>query len=55
MCGKGHHCGNPSGKPDGTCWCGKEVFPKEIFQLLPPEAIGKKCICKECLDRFNHA
>jgi hypothetical protein len=37
----------------GHCWCNAEDFPKEIFELVPPESRKKHCICKKCLDKFK--
>ncbi|WP_416826329.1 cysteine-rich CWC family protein [Ectobacillus polymachus] len=53
LCGKDNNCGNISGKPHGTCWCNDESFPKEIFEMVPPEQLRKACICKECLTKFK--
>jgi hypothetical protein len=53
LCGKDNNCGNLQGKPHGTCWCSRALFPKEIFDLLPQNRAGKSCICKSCLDQFK--
>ncbi|QGQ48688.1 cysteine-rich CWC family protein [Metabacillus sediminilitoris] len=47
ICSKGNNCGYHS------CWCTKEYFPKEIFELVPDNQLRKSCICKECLDKFK--
>ncbi|MGM7722260.1 cysteine-rich CWC family protein [Metabacillus sp. Hm71] len=47
ICGKYNNCGYES------CWCSKECFPREIFDLLPEHQLRKSCICKECLDYFK--
>lgn len=49
ICHKFNHCSNES---IDTCWCRKEVFPSEIFDLLPTESLQKTCICKSCLESF---
>jgi len=41
-----HHCGGPDGN---TCWCHRLSIPKEVFRLVPTEAINKACICRQCL------
>ncbi|WP_332629019.1 cysteine-rich CWC family protein [Halalkalibacter flavus] len=47
ICKNDNHCGYHS------CWCTKEWFPHEIFELVPKELKNKSCICKACLDSFN--
>ncbi|WP_299090046.1 cysteine-rich CWC family protein [uncultured Metabacillus sp.] len=47
ICGKYNNCGYES------CWCSKECFPREIFDLLPEHQLRRSCICKECLDHFK--
>ncbi|WAH39716.1 cysteine-rich CWC family protein [Alicyclobacillus fastidiosus] len=55
LCGMDNHCGNVAGKPHGTCWCDKEVFPKEIFEKRPLNQSEKSCICQNCLDKFKQS
>ncbi|SDY05294.1 Cysteine-rich CWC [Evansella caseinilytica] len=50
ICGKKNHCGY-----GGDCWCNGEVFPAEIFRLVPAEHLGKSCICKACLAWFKES
>lgn len=52
ICHKTNHCGEASGSGD-KCWCATEIFPQEIFELVPEELRNKVCICKECLERFK--
>ncbi|MBA4494641.1 cysteine-rich CWC family protein [Paenactinomyces guangxiensis] len=53
ICGKDNNCGNLADKPQGTCWCSKEIFPWEIFELVPAHALKQSCICKGCLEKFK--
>lgn len=53
ICGKSNSCHNLAGQKDEPCWCSNEVFPKEIFEIVPYEQLGKSCICKECLNEFK--
>ncbi|KAB7705649.1 hypothetical protein F9802_14075 [Bacillus aerolatus] len=55
ICSKSNNCCNSIDKSLGICWCSQEFFPKEIFELVPPEQLRKTCICKDCLDRFKEA
>ncbi|MED3564439.1 cysteine-rich CWC family protein [Bacillus xiapuensis] len=52
ICGEENKCMGGSGARGG-CWCDKEVFPNEIFALVPEESIRKHCICKNCLDQYK--
>lgn len=44
MSGSGEH---------GNCWCDREEFPREIFEIVPDESIRKHCICQSCLRKFK--
>ncbi|NBD23257.1 cysteine-rich CWC family protein [Paenibacillus glycinis] len=50
ICGQTNAC---EGSHD--CWCGKAYFPRELFELVPPELRGKACICRACLRKFVEA
>ncbi|MFC4075837.1 cysteine-rich CWC family protein [Salinithrix halophila] len=52
ICGKDNDCGNLAGKPRGTCWCDKEVFPPEILERVSSEQ-RKACICQGCVKRYK--
>ncbi|MEH7355768.1 cysteine-rich CWC family protein [Neobacillus drentensis] len=52
ICGKENECMISDGE-HGNCWCEKEEFPKEIFELVPVESRRKHCICKECLNKYR--
>jgi hypothetical protein len=41
-----HHCGGPD---ENTCWCHKLIVPASIFQLVPPGALHRSCVCRSCL------
>ncbi|SFI35856.1 Cysteine-rich CWC [Paenibacillus sp. UNC496MF] len=36
-----------------ACWCAGETFPEGIFAFVPPQARGKACICRSCLESFR--
>ncbi|ATP40400.1 hypothetical protein CSE16_10260 [Solibacillus sp. R5-41] len=52
LCQKGNKCGMTDNPSTGECWCFKVVFPKEIFDQLPPDR-EKVCICENCLVEFK--
>ncbi|WP_309863841.1 cysteine-rich CWC family protein [Desmospora profundinema] len=54
ICGLDNDCGNLSGKPRGTCWCSRESFPDEIFDLVPSHQMNQSCICRDCLSAFKN-
>ena len=41
-----HHCGGPD---KNKCWCHDLIIPRIIFELVPPRAINRACICRACL------
>ncbi|WP_082295064.1 cysteine-rich CWC family protein [Sporosarcina ureilytica] len=53
LCYRHNNCCNGKEKSLGDCWCTKTFFPSELFDLLPPEAVRKTCICESCLNRFK--
>lgn len=53
ICNQDNKCGNLVGKPSGTCWCIREAFSKELFELIPSDQLGISCVCKDCLDNKN--
>jgi len=41
-----HHHG---GTNKNNCWCHELIIPRQIFTLVPAEALNKACICRHCL------
>ncbi|MBD1379586.1 cysteine-rich CWC family protein [Metabacillus arenae] len=52
MCGEKNDCMTGAGE-HGNCWCDKEVFPNEIFKLVPEESRRKHCVCINCFTKFK--
>jgi hypothetical protein len=52
ICGEENECMAGAGE-HGSCWCDKEEFPNEIFELVPLESRRKHCICKKCLNKYK--
>jgi hypothetical protein len=52
LCGEENECMTGAGD-HGNCWCDKEVFPNQIFELVPEESRKKHCICKKCLTEYK--
>ncbi|MCM3626943.1 cysteine-rich CWC family protein [Paenibacillus glycanilyticus] len=53
ICKGDNKCGNLAGIPAGECWCSKETFPRAVFERIPPESLGKACVCQSCLERLK--
>lgn len=51
ICGEENHC-MMQGDAEGECWCTKETFPEQIFQLVPPADRHKRCICERCVKKY---
>jgi len=52
ICGEENKC-MTGAEEHGNCWCDKEIFPNEIFELVPAESRRKHCICKICLNKYK--
>lgn len=52
LCQKDNKCGLTNNPLARDCWCFKAGFPKEIFELLPPDR-EKVCICEICMVEFK--
>ncbi|WP_091187483.1 cysteine-rich CWC family protein [Paenibacillus catalpae] len=53
ICKEDNKCGNLAGIPAGSCWCSKETFPQVVFEQIPPEWLGKACVCQACLHKLK--
>lgn len=53
LCMKSNNCCNSQDKSLGVCWCSEEIFPKEIFEIVPADELRRTCICKSCLEEFK--
>lgn len=38
---------------DTPCWCTKSEVKPELLSEVPQTLLGKSCICKKCIDKFN--
>ncbi|MCZ8516154.1 cysteine-rich CWC family protein [Paenibacillus filicis] len=53
ICGKDNKCANALGKDYTKCWCSKQIIPNEIFELVPPDKLGKASICLNCINNLK--
>lgn len=51
LCGKSNNCAKQTDPGALECWCGDFVFPNELLEQVPEEAVGKACICFECYQK----
>ncbi|URN96447.1 MAG: cysteine-rich CWC family protein [Candidatus Pristimantibacillus lignocellulolyticus] len=54
ICSNDNKCGNLANELNEKCWCSKEYFSKEVLTMIPANQLGKSCICKDCLDKYNN-
>jgi hypothetical protein len=57
LCGNTNFCGNISKSGNAAeCWCQAPeiMFPQELIQQVPSALRDKACICKNCVEKFNH-
>ena len=53
ICNRNNNCSSFSADSTTQCWCAKENFPQEIFNLVPREQLRKSCICRSCFVEFE--
>lgn len=46
ICGEPNRCGELTG--DGQCWCVEAHLSKSLLEQIPPEAVGRACVCPRC-------
>ncbi|MEK4229232.1 cysteine-rich CWC family protein [Solibacillus sp. FSL H8-0538] len=52
ICEKDNQCFRNTESNATSCWCMEREFPEGILEQLPTEAVGKQCICENCLDQY---
>jgi hypothetical protein len=48
LCGGHNQCAMTAGQPAGTCWCATATFSAEALAAVPPDSMGKRCLCAGC-------
>jgi hypothetical protein len=46
LCNGPNECGSVKGEE--TCWCFTASISDEVLASVPPEAVGKRCVCATC-------
>lgn len=52
LCGSFNHCGLLVQGAGSDCWCNDVKFLNEIFQKIPEDKRGKRCICANCAKKI---
>lgn len=53
ICSKPNGCMMAAGRAEEGCWCTEAVIPGELLALVPEEAKGKACICRDCVAAWH--
>jgi len=47
-CGQDNRCAVTAGKEVSECWCFSQPILPQALAAVPPEALGKACLCPRC-------
>jgi hypothetical protein len=50
ICGQDNNCQHGQGR----CWCETVKVSRQLLELVPEDKMGKVCICKSCIEKFNN-
>jgi hypothetical protein len=53
LCGQPNRCAmeieRETGVAQDPCWCTAEQFSPALLERMPPEGLGRACICQACV------
>lgn len=49
LCGEANLCQASADR----CWCNDVNIPLQLIELIPQDQIGKSCLCRHCIEKFN--
>ena len=52
LCGETNRCAEVGGS-SSPCWCATRQFPATLLAEVPAAAVGRACICSNCLDTHD--
>ncbi|MBT3190143.1 MAG: cysteine-rich CWC family protein [Anaerolineae bacterium] len=55
LCGEPNQCAVAADPNATECWCESVIFPEELLEKVPKDAVRKTCICQKCLERFEES
>lgn len=54
LCGRANACAaSAAGCFDVACWCTTVTIPPALLARVPPEAVNRACICRDCVEAFR--
>jgi len=48
LCGGDNQCAMAAGKAAETCWCWAATIDAAALAKIPPDSVGKRCLCPAC-------
>ncbi len=48
LCGEPNQCAMTVDPEATECWCKSEIFPHDLLQRVPKNAVRRVCICQRC-------
>jgi hypothetical protein len=53
LCGEPNQCAVAADPEATECWCESEIFPQDLLQRVPENAVRRVCICQRCITEHN--
>ncbi|MFC1996399.1 cysteine-rich CWC family protein [Chloroflexota bacterium] len=53
LCGEPNHCAMAADANTSGCWCESIIFPEELLEKIPENAVRKTCVCQKCLAEYQ--
>jgi hypothetical protein len=50
LCGRPNRCALAADPNATECWCDSKVFPRNLLERIPEDALNRVCICQKCLE-----
>ncbi|MCB1730897.1 MAG: cysteine-rich CWC family protein [Halieaceae bacterium] len=48
LCGGDNRCAMAAGRAPESCWCNSVTIAPAALAAIPPESVGKRCLCPAC-------
>ena len=55
LCGADNQCAMSADRPVESCWCASVHISAATLAAIPPEDVGRRCICPSCAARGEEA
>jgi hypothetical protein len=54
ICGQPNNCRHDESLAAGNrCWCSDIKVSPRVLAMVPPEQLGKACICQDCIHKYQ--